>query len=119
MITAGTLKAARDALNSEHPTYWFNELAIASDGMLTQPNHPVYYLLQLVTDPATTDFDGETYSRAVLTVQAWSTHRGDEWAALADAVAELATLGWERVNTRQVPGDQTRYGIATDFVLTT
>lgn len=119
MIDATTLKAARDALANLSPTYWFNELTIADDGMLTQPNHPTYYLLQLVTDPAFDDLDGEAYSRAVLTVQAWSTQRGLEWAALGSALPALLALGWERQNTRPVPGDTTRFGLATDFVLTT
>ena len=118
MIGAATLKAARDALANISPTYWFNELAIADDGMLTQPNHPTYYLIRLTVDPATGDLDGEAYSRPVLTVQAWATQRGAEWAAHEAAVAALAALKWERQNTQMVPGDGVRYGLTTDLVLT-
>lgn len=118
MITATTLKAARDALHAINPTYWFNELTLNDDGMLTQPNDSVYYLIRLTTDPATTDLDGETYSRAVLTVQAWTTQRGSEWAALSDAHDALTTLRWERINTATVPTDGARYGLTTDYVLT-
>jgi hypothetical protein len=118
VITAATLKAARDALANLSPTYWFNELAITDDGMLTQPNHPTYYLIRLTVDPAVGDLDGEAYSRPVLTVQAWSTQRGAEFAARDSAVTALDALGWERLNTQQVPGDGVRYGLTTDLVLT-
>jgi hypothetical protein len=118
MIDVATLKAARDALNALHPTYWFNELTATADGLLESPNDTTYYVIRLAVDPATADFDGEAYSRPVLTVQAWTTRRGSEYAALASADAALVALFWERITTSTVPGDGMRYGLTTDYVLT-
>jgi len=118
MITTTALKAARDALNALAPTYWFNELTIDASGLLESPNDTTYYLIRLAVDPATADFDGEAYSRPVLTVQSWSTRRGSEYAALEAADTALTGLYWERITTTTVPGDGMRYGLTTDYVLT-
>lgn len=115
MIRAADLKAAADALATEHPTYWFNELATDADGLLIQPTHARYYLLRVATDPAVGDLDGEAYSLAVLTVQAWSTAFSHEFPLRDTAVAALAALGWERLTSNQIPGDNRRFGLTTDL----
>lgn len=115
MITTAALLAAYQALAAVFPTYWFNQLAIDSDGALVPPSDAQYFILRIATDPATHDLDGEAYSRPVLTVQAWATSRGAEWGTRDAAHTALVALGWERLATQTIPSESARYGLTTDY----
>lgn len=115
MISAADLKAAYDALANEAATYWFNELTVDANGNFLAPTDQTYFLLQLSDDPAFDDLDGEAYSRANLTIQAWDTRRGYEFAARDTMDTVLVALGWERLRTAQVQTDGTRYGLVSVY----
>lgn len=115
MITTAGVKAAYDALDAVGTAYWLDELTVDASGNLEAPTGQTYYVLDLPDDPVFDDLDGEAYSEANLTVQAWDTRRGSEWAARDAADTALTAIGWERVRSGKLLGDGTRYGVTSTY----
>lgn len=118
MVTTTDLLAAYNALDAVGTVYWFNELTVDANGALIAPTGQTYFLLRVTDDPANHDLDGEAYSRPILTVQAWDTRNGYEWAARDTADTALTAIGWERIRTTSIQSDGTRYGVTTDYETT-
>lgn len=118
MVSAADLLAAYNALSAQESTYWFNQLTVDSNGLLIAPTDQTYFLLRVADDPANHDLDGEAYSRPTLTVQAWDTRQGYEWAARDTADTALTAIGWERIRSTSIQTDGTRYGVSTDYETT-